>query len=289
MYQFGHNLHAVLKPSSRIQWEYCEPQSEAELRLTCHSVDPAVTLVNWQALIGGYLAHAPFPWMKNPVFCYHDCEFDDARWKAVLFADPTMQAHGKWHSIGRPIQEFKTMVQTPELRRPIIGVHGFLGAWSDQVVHRVLQEFEFATVRLQLPFSRFCDANGAQALAMAERCKTMALGTGVQVEATHDFLPEWALLAWLSQNDLNAYIRPPEMNWRGVSSAPDRALSVRRPLAVNKCSAFRHLHHTNPSICVEDCSLTEILQNGLNPLIPLYNAWEPDVVRYQVEEVLCTL
>ena len=289
VHAYGLNLYSVLEPSNSIDWFYCEPLSEPELRMAVEIMEPDCCVVNYQALIGGFLAGAPFPYMKRSFLVYHDCDIDESRWNGIFFSDPTMQPKTKWCPIGRPIPEFKVIMQPLGKDGVVIGVHGFLGAWSDQVVKRVINEFEYATIRLQLPYSKFCDPNGDAARGMADCCRQMVYGTGVNLEISHEFLPQPQLLQWLAQNDLNCYIRPVEMNWRGVSSAPDCALAVRKPIAVNSCNAFRHLHRLSPSICVEDNPLEDIIRNGLSPLVPLYSAWAPEVVRQQVEAVLMNL
>lgn len=288
VHQFGRNLFGVLEPSSVFQWDYCEPQSEDELRMICEVLNPEVCLINWQALIGGFLSRAPFPWMKHAALCYHDCELDETKWDAILFADPTMEQHDNWHPIGRPIPEFRGVASaSPHWPRPIIGGHGFLGGWADQIVYRVMQEFETATIHLLLPFSPFVDPGGSVSRSMAERCRMMVANKPViNLQIEHDFYSPDDLISNLADSDLNCYIRPPEMNWRGVSSAPDAALAARKPIAVNKCSAFRHLHHANPSICIEDNSLKTIMANGLNSLLDFYKKWSPEAVRGQCEDVL---
>jgi len=286
---YGKSLYDNLKDSTNIRWNYCEPPTPGALRAMSTMPTPDVTVFNYQSGQGGFLADAPFPFLKKQVLVFHDCQVDEARWDAILFSDPTMNPRGKWHKIGRPIPQYKPKGLhpiNPELPRPIVGVHGFIGAWADQVVHRVMQEFETATVTLSLPFAKYSDSTGAAAMAMADRCRNMVAGSGIRLFVSHDFKPQWELVEWLHSNDLNCYIRPPEMNWRGVSSAPDCALAARRPLAINKCSSFRHLHHLSPSICVEDFSLMEIIGNGLSPLVKLYSDWSPENIRQDVEKVL---
>lgn len=289
VHAYGKNLYSVLEGSTRFTWDYCEPETEDEIKFMAEALGTDVYLVNYQGLIGGVLAGAPFLWMKKKVLVYHDCDIDESRWDAIVFSDPGMKSHRHWFSIGRPLPQFKTVVPELLYTRPVIGVHGFLGAWADNVVRRVMQEYEYATIRLQLPYSKFCDPSGDQARSMADRCRQMVNNSGITLDISHDFLPQQRLLEWLAQNDLNCYIRPTEMIWRGVSSAPDCTMAVRKPIAVNKSSAFRHLHGLFPMITVEDMSLGEIIRNGLSPLVPLYTAWHPDVVRRQVEDVLLSL
>lgn len=265
VFQFGLNLFGILAHSSRFDWSYQEPPNRESL----DALRADVLLYNYQAGIGGWMAGAPFEGLGKQCLIYHDLHVDESKWDAILFADPGLIPHGNWHRTGRPLPAFQPRPTPNSKQLPTIGVHGFLGAWADKVVAKVLAEFEFANVRLLLPFAKYGDTDGAQATAMAARCQAMVSGSGVRLEITHTFLPQAQLLEWLRENDLNCYLRDPGWNWRGVASAPDCALAVRRPVAVNKCNAFRHLHGLSPSICVEDQTLSQIIGNGLSPLVPI--------------------
>lgn len=289
VFQYGWNLYDILKDSEATHWEYYGGVSAPPMS-TLRRFD--VILYNWSSLIGGWMAAAPIQHMGKQVFCYHDGPVADG-FDATLFSDPTMPSHDHWHSIGRPLPQIDRphLYQKPNQYKysPIIGVHGFMGAWATHVVKQALAEFEFCTIRLQLPFSPFVDPYGAVAKSTAQQCRDMAQGRYVELEVSHDFLSPNQLIQWLVQNDINCYLRDVNMPWRGVSSAPDYAMAVRRPIAVNRSSAFRHLHGLFPSICVEDRSLSEILITGLSPLVPLYAAWRPEQIRKQVEDVLVKL
>jgi hypothetical protein len=288
VYQYGENLWEILRESTRCQWSCCKPQDMESLGLAARSSDARFILYNWQKGMGGFLSGAPFAWRIPQGLVYHDCDIDDSRWDAIFFSDTTMQPHGKWIPIGRPLPKFNI----PRVGRclheaPIFGVHGFIGAWAEDVVFRVMQEFEHATVRLSLPAARFADPDGAAAMAMAERCRRMVHGTGIKLDISHDFKSSDQLLDWLHANDMNCYFRPLAMNWRGISSATDAALAVGRPIAINKCSAFRHLHGLSPSICIEDSSFMGIFGSGLSPLVPFKSKWcDPDLIRIRIEDAI---
>lgn len=287
--QFGRNLWAILKDSSSVRWSYADPQTVGELRSVTSMPEPDVILYNWQGGQHGFLVDAPFPWLSAKQFLvYHDLDINESKWDGILFSDPTLTPRKNWHSIGRPLPQFSKRPNTAAGGHfPIIGCNGFIGAFADQVVHKVVQEFEYAKIRLSLPFAKYGDANGSQALAMAERCRSMVVNNpGIKLEISHEFMPLEQLLHWLNQNDINCYIRPPAP-WRGVSSAPDAAIACGKPLAVNRCQAFRHLHNLSPSICVEDSSLLEIMANGVSPLAKLYADWSPENIRKQVEDAIC--
>lgn len=286
VHQYGENLYRILNwEGSDIEWDLLEASKEPPI-LDLMRYD--VVLYNWQGLIDSWMSKAPFNLFNTKqVLCYHDLGVNhETYWDAIIFSDPTVASHGRWHHIGRPIPEYTPIINPLNMTRPIVGVHGFVGAQADQVVSRVMGEFEEATVRLHLPFSPFCDPDGNYASAMAERCRKLTELSGVKVLISHEFLSPRDLLDWLCQNDINCYFRDINQGWRGVSSAPDMALAVRKPLAVNRCNAFRHLHGLTPSICVEDSSLMDIIKNGLNPLVPIYQRWSPEVIRNQVEDVL---
>lgn len=293
--QFGRNLWQILKDSNNVRWAYAEPETVGELRSISSMPTPDVVLYNWQSGQGGILNDAPFDWLRcKQALVYHDNDIND-RWDAMLFADPTFTPYGKWHVIGRPLPTIKNpfhkVVDGRPHDVPWIGCNGFIGAWADQVVHRVCSEMEYALIRLNLPFAKYGDSNGDGARAMADRCRSIASGSpGIQLQIRHEFLGPDQLINWLAHNDLNCYIRPPGMNWRGISSAPDFALAAGRPIAINKCNAFRHLHRLSPSICVEDSSLMEIFSNGLSPLVAFKAKWcDPERIRDEVESVLMKL
>lgn len=292
VWQFGVNLYNVLRESEQVHWVYLEPQTAGNLMSVAMGQECDVVLYNWSSIMGGWLQNAPFPWIKKQALVFHDGEASE-KFDAVFFADPTAVLTGKWHVIGRPLPTLSSIRYVVHAKNawpgPIVGCHGFIGAWADEVVKRVMQEFEWATIRLLLPYSAYCDPQGIAAKATAATCRRMVEGKTISLEISHEFLPQEKLLDWLSMNDINCYIRPLN-NWRGVSSAPDCALAVKRPLAVNCCSAFRHLHHLKPSIVVDESSLLDILGNGLSPFVDWKKKWcDPEVIREQVENVLLKL
>lgn len=286
--QYGKNLYSILSGSKNIQWSYCAPDNIGQLRAAASFPSPAVVLYNFQQGQNTFLSDSPFPWLEKQYCCYHDLAINEDRFSGIFFSDPTMTPRGKWIPMGRPLPAYSGS-NTPG-DGLIVGVHGFIGAWADQVVHKVIGEFEHATIRLNLPYATYGDANGDAARSMADRCRSM-LGNnpGITLEVSHNFLPIEQLLTWLASNTINVYIRPTNWNWRGVSSAPDSAIAVKRPIAVNRCNAFRHLHNLEDSICVEDRSLMDIIGSGLSPTTKLRAEWSPENIRSQVEDVLLKL
>lgn len=289
VYQYGVNLFETLRESKAHRYSIVRPHSRAQLADHAAYFMPDAIIYNWAPGIGGWLAHAPFGMANKELAVYHDGGISE-RFDAVLFSDPTATRFSNWYPIGRPIPTYtdrQPRGSHPEGEGPHIGVNGFLGAWSPLAVSRIVRDFERCVIRLHLPSATYGDPSGKMADAQARQCQyIVSAQPGIRLEISHEFLPMADLLRWLSLNDLNVYMRDLPPAWRGVSSVLDCALAVRRPIAVNRCVAFRHVHNLTPSICVEDNSLKTILANGTAPLEPLYAAWAPEKIRAQVEACL---
>lgn len=286
VHSYGENLFCVLCNSKRYEFAYTFCRDEAELKGTA-SDDTEAIIYNHSPNIGGWMSGFPFrAYARHHVAVYHDGHINHEALDAVLFSDPTMPQYANWYPIGRPLPNW-TPIVVPKGERPVIGVNGFMGAWAILAVRQILHEFHDCVLRLHLPSAAYGDADGAQAEMQLQACKNLAAcRPGVTLDVQRDFMPMGGLLSWLSRNDLNVYVRDLPPKWRGVSSVLDPALAVRRPIAVNLCTAFRHVHGLNPSICIEHNDLRTILQNDISPLLPLYKAWAPETVRGQVEDVL---
>lgn len=288
VYQYGLRLMGCLHSSRIHHWRYCDPQTADDFLSLCHFARPDLVVWNTHPNIPGWLQGAPLPAEgARHVAIYHDGPEPDSRFSAVLFSDPTMPQHGRWYPIGRPLPA-PTTLSCPGTPLPTIGVNGFLGAWAMIAMRQILHEFHDCTINLHLPFATYGDGSGATAAATAAECVAFAAlhRPRVKVNVSHDFLPTAVLVDRLASNHLNCYMRDLPPTWRGVSSVLDCALAARRPIAVNKCVAFRHVHQCKPSICIEDTPLRQILSNGIAPLQPLLEAWSPDRVREGVESAL---
>lgn len=289
VHQYGQNLYDAIGDSLRYAVYYHQPESERALQMAARLHQADVIIYNWSPNIGGWMGGSPFqPYARHHIAVYHDGHIPHESFDAILFSDPTMPQHSNWYPIGRPVPRWE--VQDLPMRPkdiPWIGINGFLGAWAVIGVRQILHEFPKCKLRLHLPAAVYGDPDGAQAAAQIQACANLvALRPETTLEVRREFLPMPELLQWLSDNDLNVYARDAAAPWRGVSSVLDPALAVRRPIAVNLCSAFRHVHNLQPSICIEHNSLRTILENGVVPLLPLYKTWGPEAVRRQVEDVL---
>lgn len=203
-----------------------------------------------------------------------------------IAADPTLLLKNPLvFKTGRLIPEYNKQVPAPATLT--IGSFGFAtpNKGFEKLVERVNLEFDEAIIRLNMPAADFGDPDGANARQIAEQCRQRIRKPGIKLEVTHDFMTDTALLDFLAGNSMNVF-HYEDKQGRGISSAVDNALAVKRPVAVSRCPMFRHLLQAKPSVCVEDLSLREILANGFGPLDKLSRTWNADNLRWEYERIL---
>jgi len=289
VHQYGCRMWDLLYPSQKYLYHYCSPESFQGLVEHVSAFRPDAIIYNWADGIGGYMGTAAWPFGAANLLLYHDGGIPvGVPFDRILYSDPTMEPDDRWRCIGRPLAMWEPdgFVE-PTHMVPWIGVSGFMGAWADIAVHRIVEEFDSAVIRLHLPAAPYGDPVGAQ----AERSSAVCWGIvqhkpGITLDVVRHFLPPSEYLKWLSCNDLNVYMRGPHWPGRGVASVLDCALAVKKPIAVDRSHAFRHVHNLEPSICVEDSSLKTILANGTKPLEPLLEKWAPANVRAEIEDII---
>ena len=293
VHQYGKRLFDALDQYGRNAYRLVGPSVPSDLQVAEACYHPDLFIFNWHPGINLCDWYHTYGRARNAVAIYHDGDLDETAWRGVLFSDPTKQNQGKWYSIGRPLPDWSASGEYRVFNRnsrPIIGINGFVGAWAPLGVIVVMQQCAEALIRLHLPYAVYGDGDGGQARHAAAECKRIAARKpGIVFEVSHDFMSPTELSLWLSQNDLNLYVRNLPPHWRGVSSVLDYALAARRPIAVNSNVAFRHVHGLNPSIQIEHLPLRTIMENGIAPLEPLLDAWSPAKVAEGVELQLANI
>ena len=181
-----------------------------------------------------------------------------------IAADPTLLLKNPLvFKTGRLIPEYQNNTSVPAVTT--IGSFGFAtpNKGFEKLVAKVKEEFNEAIIRLNMPHAAFGDADGTNAKNIADNCFKILEGSNIKLEITHEYLNHDKLLDFLAANSMNVFMYE-DKNGRGISSAIDFALSVKRPIAVSNCSMFRHLLKTNPEICCETQSLKNILSKGIS-------------------------
>ena len=126
------------------------------------------------------------------------------------------------------------------------------GKGFERLIIAVQEEFDEAIIRLHIPAGDFADTSVADLVA---RCRELIRKDGIKLVTSHEFLHKTELLDFLAQNTLNCFFYD-KCEGRGISSAIENALAVRKPLAITRSNMFRHVLSGNssvaePPICIE--------------------------------------
>jgi len=204
----------------------------------------------------------------------------------VIADDPTLTGNEHVFTTQRIIPSYVPKTScTSEV--PIIGFSGF--AAPHKGIHRIAQkvqeEFDEAVINLHIPFGFYGDPHGTQARRAVQDVRRAIRKPGISVVASHDLLSVPDVVDLLAQNTINCYFYD-FLAGCGLASSPDFALAARRPIAVTKSHQFRHLWNLEPSILIEENSLKEIIENGITPLEPLYQAYTEENVVADYERIL---
>jgi SAM-dependent methyltransferase len=292
VHQFGRQVFAALRESSKFDFIYCEASQSLDLREAVVRYNPAAVLFNFHPATMGWAAGWPAWSLQIPtVGIMHEMtaaiadQTDDATFDYYILHDPSAATRN-------PIF-FTTGRLVPEPRRACVPSRFTIGSFGfatpekgfEAVVARAHAEFDDCLIRLNIPSSEFCDKDGAEARAVAERCRALVAKPGVDIEVTHDFMDLDGIITFLAENSLNAFFYE-DQEGRGVSSAIDLALAARRPIAARRTSMVRHLFNSRPSIFVEERSLREIADSGLTPLQPFIEQWTAEHIRIDYERML---
>lgn len=203
-----------------------------------------------------------------------------------IAADPTLLlANPLVFKTGRLIPKFTKVSPPPSVFT--VGSFGFATPKKgfERIVQKVQEEFDEAIIRINMPPADFGDKDGARARAIAENCRNLVHKAGIQLKITHDFFSDEQLFDFLAGNSMNVFMYE-DTGGRGISSAVDNALAVKRPVAVTRCPMFRHILSARPSVCIDDSSLKTIYDNGFAPLEKIVTYWDTAHLVWDYERIL---
>lgn len=289
VFQLGVVLHGILQ-ESRSNPYFLMPMADLDaIKNLVHQMPCDAVIWNWHPLIDSYLKDGPpKDWPCKHILLKHEPTPNEDAYDRVIFADPTAEDYDNVRHIGRPLPTWTQKDSIPRNNGIInVGLHGFTGAQATIMLQSGFHNFDFknTSFRLHLPFSAYADPDGKIAVETADLFRKLIEVYGGTVEVRHDFMTMDELIEWLSHNDINCYVRE-KIPWHGVSSALDAALACGKPIAINRCEAFRHFWNCTPSICLEDRSLQDIIASGDAPLKPLREKWSRDNILKQVEGII---
>ena len=198
----------------------------------------------------------------------------------VVSPDPTLSASNNIFTVNRlmPNCDPDTYIES---EIPIIGFQGFGAPHKGicKIVQQVMNEFDEAIIRLVIPPAYYGSNINEATLRVAEAREMAKHKPCIKIEASHEFLNKEEVVKFLSRNTINCYFYD-YLDGAGLATSPDYALAAKRPIAVTKSHQLRNFIGINPSICIEDNSLKDIISFGTDPLKNLYELYsEKNVIK----------
>ncbi len=296
IHEFGRRVAATLEGEGRSEFVYAECDSAAAYTAQLAACLPDAVVCNYYPATMPWVTAAlvqesgvPHAAILHEVTGHSAAGVLDDVFDLQIAHDPTLiAAPPRLLRAGRPLAAPAPPAPPPD--RPTIGSFGFAlpGKGFARLVAQVESEFDTAVIRLHMPRSPFGDPQGKELAACVAACRAAHTKPGIVLEITHELLATPELLAFLAGNSINVFLYDTARS-RGISSVPDLALAVDRPLAVSRSPMFRHLHGLQPSICVEDRPLRAILADGTAPLQALRAAWSATRLRGDYEAIVAQL
>jgi len=167
-----------------------------------------------------------------------------------------------------------------------VGSFGFGGKDKgyDELVKRVQDEFDEAIIRIHVPFATYGDKEGIGAKERIEECKAIITKPGIQVIATHDFMPESEVLSFLYNNDINIFLYNDVYGSQGIASTPHFAISVGKPFLITNTSKTRHLIGVTDKVDIDKTSIKDAISNP-NKLLEPFEVWSRENTLISYEKV----
>jgi len=282
VYQFGKRIAEILEKSKNYQFVYLELESHEQLDENIKKYNPISIIYNWT---GGTM-----PWVTpdtvdnlrkdkiSQFLLVHN------KWNYSKFFDGYLHQDPYWKDVGendfampRPLPFYNRKKQEENNLDVIrIGSFGFglVNKYFDEVCRIVNEQYETENVELRLHLTQGTFAGPNQNLNhVSELCKANITRPNIKLTITTDFITDEELLDFLGSNDLNMFFYQDYRDYNGISSVIDYALSVEKPIAINKSSMYSHIMDVTPSICVEDNYLKDIISNGFTPLKERKDSW----------------
>lgn len=286
VHQFFKRLTAPLIDSEKLDVYYIDPAEESEFEYWVGQLKPNLILFNF------YTA-ATMPWLTpqkveawksrfKQACLFHEVPLTHMPFDCIFHQDPT-DTMTTYHKLARPIPTYRAPIYLDH-DTTVIGSFGFGlgGKGFTRVAALASQQFDRAHLRFNIPYAHFGDIDGRGAQDWARQIRACITNPNITLEISHDFMDEPALLDWLADNDLNAFLYD-ENYGRGISGTLDYALSVRRPIAITKSWQFKHIWQYDDSFLVENHQMPYIIDRGINHLEKFHFMWNDVTVRESFE------
>lgn len=316
VYEFGRSVFDVLRNSRKFEFIWTEVSSLDEVLAAINRESPELVIYNYYPSVMPWLTTKLGPRLyrnniaRMPVLqvgIIHEItqpvadsatayrndyivgggrKLTNSLFDYYIAPDPTLRLLNPLvYKTGRLVPRYDNRFLLP--KTTTIGSYGFgtPNKGFEKIINTVQQEYDDAIIRFNIPPADFADKNGVLARAIGDKCRRLVFKPGIRLSITHDYMSHDAVLDFLAQNTINAFLYE-DQGGRGISSAIDSALAVQRPVLISDASMFRHLSDVEPSVRLSQSTLGSIVKNGFAPLKKYYEEWGPDNLLWEYERIL---
>jgi hypothetical protein len=252
-------------------------------------LSPKIVFYMWNRIASGWMENPVikhiFPQIKHVNICVDTCanqniinnfspELHNGGFQYYLVCNPALVGNERVFISTRLLAPEPTV---PHVKSdlPIIGFHGFALPYKGiaKLADTINREFDECVFRLHMPQSWFLDRYGQETAQRKREIESIIKKPGISVEYSHDLLEPQDMVNWLSQNTINCYFCD-SIQDSALASSTEYALAAKRPIAVTRSNYFKDFFECSPSVIInEPHTLKEIIQNGFDPLKPLYEKY----------------
>lgn len=288
VHQYFVSVQSILRSSQKHQ--YVLANMDGDIMPVKHGYD--VLVYNYHEKLCPWLCNEWIRAREVPCLAIggHDCYPDFSELKLILNCDSASEPTKRNIPLPRPVRNFAPL---PNPERITIGSCGFaFGSKNFQHVATVVaQSYDDALIRLHMP--QHPHGEPVDAIVGSIRQQLWNLNKpNIDVEISTDFLSDEELISFLSSNTANVFLYPPFTNEkRGLSSAIDKALSARKPIAISDSTMYRHIN-TEDKFLLSKFSLAEIISFGVEHIKPFWATHSEEklikVFDSAVDKALCS-
>lgn len=275
VYQYGKRFYDIINYDNRYQTIYFEISCEKELFDAVSENKPDIIIYNWHQSTLPWLSWGVTHKLKSipQLIIYHESvRPSHLYYDYLIMTDMSENLANKEISIQRPIFDKEILKTQNEI--PVIGSFGFGfdNKGFDKICSLVQNNFDEAVIHLHITNAFFGDRDSAISNKIIDRCKNTIYKPKIRLKITTNFLDDYEILQFLSNNSVNIFLYDDAVG-RGLSSVIDYAVSVNTPLVVNNSSMFRHIISDKPDISIQKNDISAIINLGTEPVVYFREKW----------------
>jgi hypothetical protein len=271
VYQYGIRLYNILKKSENIEYIYKEIDSIDEYNHFINEMQYDGILYNFHGCTMNWLNDYTIQRKIKNIAIIHESNND-------LFEHIIDIEKIDDNYVPRPIFEnIEEIVNNTPTNNfiesytssniPIFGSFGFgfNNKGFEKIVKMINEHYDEAIIKFLIPPGDFahCEVN-----ELLSRCKSNITKPNIILIICNDFLSNNEVLKFLHSNTLNIFLYD-KMDGRGLSSAIDYAISVKKPFGISDSAMFRNIY--SDEICLYNVSIEDCIKNSEKYIEKMWN------------------